>query len=160
MTTHKNIDYLANHTQYIEKIARWRTNEWSRYNPSITYSTSVSCFKEHCNYDKLPLTYLYFEKSEPVGMFSLRIEELPQYGHFKPWIGGLCVQKKFRSKGIGSILVNYAEEVVSSFHYKALYLFIFNLELQSWYENLGYESLKTDTFNNSPIIVMRKNIKT
>jgi GNAT superfamily N-acetyltransferase len=159
MILHKQFDYLANHIQYLAKIARWRTNEWSRYNPTLTYAYSLKSFKEHCNYNKLPITYLYFENSKPIAMFSIRTIELLQYKHLEPWIGGIYVQKNYRNRGIGKRLIHYAEKVVASLNYKVLYLFIFDLKLQSWYENLGYKVFETNIFNNYPIIVMKKDIK-
>jgi GNAT superfamily N-acetyltransferase len=158
MIENLKIDYLMNHPNHIEQLAKWRTNEWGKYNNLLTYEYSIKSFKDHCNNNKLPLTYICLENAKPIGMVSLRKEELPEYRHLEPWIGGLFVDQPYRKNGVGSYLLAHVEKKTAALNYKFLHLFIFDLNLLSWYQHLGYEVLEHNIFNNYPIIVMRKNI--
>ena len=75
------------------------------------------------------------------GTAALRVHDLPGHENITPWLGGVYVAPEFRNRGIGTALCATVEQQAKAlFDISTLYLF--TLDKQAWYENLGWSMFK------------------
>lgn len=137
--------------------ARWCLNEWGEVWPDDTVET----YEEHyasTNEDPvhLPLVLAAIEDNQLRGVVTLiNDDELPGATE-GPWLAACFVDPHHRSKGIGDGLVRAAEAKAKELGYSTLYLYTWS-ELR-WYEQRGWQPLRTVTFANKDTTVMQKEL--
>ncbi|MBY0500640.1 MAG: GNAT family N-acetyltransferase [Alphaproteobacteria bacterium] len=151
-----HIEYLADFPQYTSLAAEWRYIEWSTFNPELTWDFLNDSMKRHLNRSELPLTLLAFNKSDLVGMVSLRKYDLKDHENMTPWVASLYVVPEYRKQGIGELLVKAAEAKARILNYKKIFLYSFNHLLETWYNKLGYKKIEEGNVYGNPIYVMSK----
>ncbi|MFM0287379.1 GNAT family N-acetyltransferase [Paraburkholderia megapolitana] len=79
----------------------------------------------------------------PVGTFSLDLEDERHWGPQQPiagYVHGLCVRSGFNGRGIGSFMLDWCANTVSSLsrHLVRLDCAVHNAKLCAYYESLGF----------------------
>ena len=97
------------------------------------------------------------QDGEVIGFIVLNL-----HGGFVGYIQSICVAPRWRSRGIGRKLVDFAEDRVFR-HYPNMFICVssFNPGAQRFYRNLGYEvvgALKDFMVNGHSEILLRKSI--
>ena len=106
------IDYLANHPELAEELARFSWNEW----PSIyehrgqTFADALSKYQERKNVNSIPLALVAFAGGKLVGTVSLKDDDLEIRPEIKHWLGGLFVFPEWRAPSVASALIRRATE--------------------------------------------------
>ena len=150
-----NIVYLADHPKLVPVLAEWAYKEWNIYDPSYTKEKALNSFKLKLNYNKLPLTLVAIEETVAVGMISLKSAISPTgYADKGPWISSLYVIPGKRGIGLGKILMLEIKKAALALGYNELFLFTSVPQAKTWYENLGWEKITTDLYQNHQIIIM------
>ena len=161
-TLKKNIEIklLADCPEHIPYLSNlWYQHIGKQWVPNASIERSKQRYAEHLNRDKLPLTLVAIKDTIPVGMASLRERDSESLkSEFKPWLGSLVVDEKYRHEGIGQILIDAIKDKAKKLNYFKLYLLTFDLTLPSWYAKLGWQSIGTDQLHGNPITIMRINL--
>jgi GNAT superfamily N-acetyltransferase len=90
-------------------------------------------------------------------MAALRVDDLPGYEHFTPWLGGVYVAPEFRKCGIGRELCSEVERQAKEiFNISKLYLF--TLDKKAWYKKLGWHYLQPCAWCGYPGDILFKNL--
>ncbi len=145
---------LKNYPEAMPQLAHiWLEVLGKIWVPDITIEHATKRFMEHLNDDALPLTLVAFESDTPVGMCSLRVTDGIR-AELTPWLGSLVVDPTYQGLGIGKMLIDSTKEKAKEMGYARLYLFTFDLSLQSYYSALGWKKIGMDEFAGHPVIVM------
>ena len=91
------IEYLANHPELADELARLSWTEWqSLYEQrGETFSDSLRKYRERINIDRLPLALVALAGAELVGTVSLKHNDLDIRPELNPWAACLS----FRNGG-------------------------------------------------------------
>lgn len=71
-----------------------------------------------------------------------------------PWLESLVVDKAYQNQGVGKLLVQKVKQKARDLHFKKLYLFAFEPNLVTYYEQLGFQSIGTDRFKDRAVTIM------
>jgi N-acetylglutamate synthase-like GNAT family acetyltransferase len=139
-----NISFLADHPEFIETLAPLVAEHWRPILTQETMQSRAAKFRTHLNYDTLPITWVAHSGSQVFGTAALRVHDLPDLDNLTPWLGGVYVAPEFRNRGVGTALCSTVEQQAKELGISTLYLF--TLEKQVWYENLGWSMFQPCTW--------------
>jgi GNAT superfamily N-acetyltransferase len=169
------IDYLADHPQLVEELARLSWKEWREIyqRRGQTLEDSLKNYQERMNTERLPLTLVALralhgdslsgraEKhgavSELVGMVSLKFHDMDTRPDLDPWLGGLLVLPEWRKRGVGTMLMNRAEEETRRLNVPRLYLWTHSAE--GLYLKLGWQVVERTDYCGRLVVIMQKETK-
>ncbi|MDP4183324.1 MAG: GNAT family N-acetyltransferase [Bacillota bacterium] len=115
------IEYLCENKQYIDTVVKWIYNEFIKgIRPGISYERVESGFWQRGK-EALPITIVVVEDKTCIGAASLVVNDLKPR-EYTPWLAGLYVDKEYRNKGIGKVLIKEIEAIAHRFGYDTLYL--------------------------------------
>lgn len=146
------IDYLANHPDWIATIAEWHHNEWGHLHENATLQRRIEKLEAQLNYDTIPIAFVAKLKSVPVGSASIVKHDLPDRKDLSPWVASVYVLPEYRKQGIGSALVNKAVEKAHEMQIPRLYLFTWNQE--KLYAELGWEVIEKTVAFGFDVVIM------
>ncbi|MCW8408247.1 GNAT family N-acetyltransferase [Legionella sp. PATHC035] len=148
------IDLLKNNLNVIPDLARmWREGLGKIWLPDVPLEVVEQRFRNHANYDTMPLTFVAFDQEKPIGMCSLR-ENDGIRPDLMPWLGSLTVAPEYQNQGLGKRLVEVTKEQAKRMGYEILYLFAFDRTIPNYYQSLGWRIIDTDHFKGHPVTVM------
>ena len=147
-----SVDYLADHRQFIETLARWHHETWSYLSPSTTLAQRVERLRGNARVGQIPTTLVVLQDGRPVGCASLVSSDLSIRQHLSPWLASVYVEPALRNKGVGSILVRHAMQEANRLGHDDLYLY--TPDRQSFYARLGWCEIEKCLYRNYPMSVM------
>jgi GNAT superfamily N-acetyltransferase len=149
------IDYLADHPELLDELARLSWTEWRQVyqQRNQTLAHSVKNYRERMNTDRLPLTLVALHAGELVGMVSLKFHDMDTRPDLDPWLGGLLVLPESRNRGVGTMLMHRATEEAHRLHIPQLYLWTHSAE--ALYRKLGWQVVERTHYFGNPAVVMK-----
>lgn len=160
MLNNIQIEYLADHSELVPILANWSYQEWRSYDPSLTIEKALINFKLKLNHNKIPLTLVAIENTDPIGMVSLKPTITPEgYADKCPWIGSIYIIPGKRGIGLGKQLMTEIEKIALKLGYSELFLYTSIPNARDWYLHLGWKIIKTDIYQNHQITIMHYIIK-
>lgn len=84
-----------------------------------------------------PHIYLLIHNDEIIGSFSILEYELKD-SNLSPWLACVVINKKYRRKGYGKILLQYINEIIEK-NFNTIYL---TTELIGFYEKIDFKLIK------------------
>src|SRR5690348_10302966 len=108
------IDYLADHPQYLPQLTQWLFEEWGHILNEQTPEPRMKKLQAHMNRDKLPIAWVAHVDGQLLGTAALRIHDLETREDLTPWLGGVFVGPEFRRRGIGEALCATVEREATS----------------------------------------------
>ena len=151
------IDLLANHPEFIETLAPVASEHWKTINPAETVKGRIEKYQKHLNRDSLPLAWVAFSEQWVFGIAALRRFDLPDRMDLSPWLGGVFVVPDFRRRGIGEALCKEVELYAKSLE-NTQKLFLFTLDLQRWYEKMGWKFYDDCIWQGNKGVIMQKDL--
>jgi GNAT superfamily N-acetyltransferase len=154
------IDYLANHPELAEELARFSWNEW----PSIyehrgqTFADALRTYQERTNVDSIPLALVAFAGGKLVGTVSLKDDDLEIRPEIKHWLGGLFVVPEWRGRSVASALMRRATEEARRL--KVLRLFLWTSSAEGLYLKLGWQPVERTDYCGTRIVIMENDFTT
>ena len=150
---------LADRPEVIPIIASWIYDEWSFLYAGKTRQYVENFLHERLHKKQLPITFVAFQSGEPVGTVSLKEFDIETRTDLTPWVTSLYVVKSLRGKGIGSRLMEAAEEKAGKLGIKKLFLFTADPDLAArFYRKLGWKTKEKTIYNSYKIIIMEKRL--
>ncbi|MEJ8555047.1 GNAT family N-acetyltransferase [Tepidibacter sp. Z1-5] len=141
-----DIVYLCDYTQYTEIVARWIFEEFVKsIRPEVTFDMVLNRVKERNKYD-IPVTLIVLEGDLCLGTVSLFNNDLKNRPNLEPWLASLIVNKEFRNRGIGKLLVDEIIKIAKNRDYKQLYLR--TEKAVDYYKKLGWDYIE-ETFDDN-----------
>ena len=135
----------------------WAARLLSESEPWITLGVGFEKTLQNCSDEEL-LLYIAHCGEMPCGLIIID----PRGVAGSPYIKSIAVTESFRNKGIGAILIDFAE---NSFRSTSRYIFLcvssFNTRARSFYKKLGYAEigeLKDYIINGASEMLMSKRL--
>ena len=143
------IEYLCNHINYAEIVARWIYDEFiNGIRDGFSYEDILNS-RKNCHEEKLPIILIALIGDRCVGTVSVVVNDL-KCRDYTPWLAALYVDKQFRNQGIGRQLTDSAKKVATQLGYKEL--FLRTEHAADYYKKLGWTFVESchDNFNLKP----------
>jgi GNAT superfamily N-acetyltransferase len=136
------IDIIPLHLcpEYAPILAHWAYHEWYQ-DRSVGFDVVLKAYLGRVNDDSLPQCLVAVEDSLPVGMATLKLNELWSRKDLNPWLSSLFVHSARRNRGIGSELVGAVLARSTELGYGGAFLFIGRKgadRLERYYTRLGW----------------------
>ena len=132
---------LHHYPAYASILACWAYQEWYR-NRSLGFDIVSRAYQERAKGDSLPQSFVALADSLPVGMVTLKLDDLRSHADINPWLASLYVVPVFRNRGIGHNLIRAIMGRAQQLGYKSLHLFLGQsgpLRLERYYCKRGWE---------------------
>jgi GNAT superfamily N-acetyltransferase len=162
------IEYLANHPELVDELARLSWKEWQEVyqQRDETLEDSLKNYRGRMNIDRLPLTLVAVRagraensgsESELIGMVSLKFHDMDTRPDLDPWLGGLLVLPEWRNRGVGTMLMHRATEEARRLNVPRLFLWTASAE--GLYLKLGWRTIERTDYCGLRIVIMQKETK-
>jgi predicted N-acetyltransferase YhbS len=139
--------------QHIEQLATWHFGEWGDLNPANDVPARVARFHQQLLANGLPTTWVAVDEQNVLGSASLVAHDLELRSHLTPWLASVFVAPAQRGRGIGRSLVRRVMDHVEQLEIPRFYLF--TMDQESFYRELGWETLEKLVYCDRPIVVMQ-----
>lgn len=150
------IEYLADHKDVIQTLARWSYDEWIYLHPERTLSDVEQSMLERSNIEHLPLCLVALENDNVIGMIALKTSDLETRPNLTPWVAGLYVDIKNRGKGVGTKLVLSIEKKAARLGVSKL--FLYTPDAEGFYLKLNWIVRERTEWQDHSVTVMEKDI--
>lgn len=127
--------------EFYPVLARWAYDEWYR-NRSLAFDLVLHAFFARTKDDSLPQSFVAVENSAPVGMATLKLDDLWARKDINPWLSSLYVHPGYRRHGIGQALVQSVISRARDIGFHDCYLFLGQTHkecLKEYYTKRGWE---------------------
>jgi GNAT superfamily N-acetyltransferase len=141
---------LYNNPHYAPILAYWAYNEWYKQR-SYGFGLVMKAYLCRAQGDSLPQSFVALEDSLPVGMGTLKLDDLWSRKDLNPWLSSLYVVPEFRGRGIGNVIVSQIIERSRGLGFKSLYLFLGQRQperLERYYIAGGWEVFASSKDND------------
>lgn len=146
------IDYLADHPEFISEVARWHHEEWSYIRPGDTIEARTIRLRAECGRGEIPTTFVAFSNSTALGSAMLIAHDMETHMDLTPWLASVFVEPDHRRQGIASALIGHVVECAARLGVKRLYLFTEGAE--QMYLRLGWSVLERTSYRGEDAVVM------
>jgi predicted N-acetyltransferase YhbS len=149
-----NLDYLGNHPELAEQLAKFSWTEWRDIYEARgdTFADAKRNYRERTNIDALPLALVALADEQLIGTVSLKHADLELRPELSPWLGGLCVVPEWRRRGVASLLVQRAVEEAARIGLPKLFLWTSSAE--ALYQKLEWCVVERVRYCGKWIVIM------
>ena len=128
----------------LNKLANWLYEMWGR-DEEQTIEGMKSYVLNSMQEKRLPQLYELYLKEKIIGIYSFTYDDLTPRPDIYPWLANVYIEKKYRGKGYGRILINSVKEnLKNNTKIKEIYLYT---KHDGLYEKFGWTFItEIDTF--------------
>ncbi len=139
--------------EYASILAFWSFREWYM-NRSLDFNLIIRAYEDRIDDSKLPIAWVAVEDRIPVGMVTLKENDLWARKDLNPWLASLYVLPEYRKRRIGKLLIEKVIEKASLLNITRLYLFAdaHNDFLCNYYNKTGWNFLEKEKGNDENLI--------
>jgi GNAT superfamily N-acetyltransferase len=152
------IDYLADHPEFLPTLAQWHHREWGYLRPGDSVEARAGRMQTLCGHEELPTTFIAFSEGTLLGSAMLIAHDMDTRKELTPWLAGVYVAPEHRRKGIGSALVERVVECAERLGVARLYLYTPSAERM--YSKLGWSPMERVEYRGSDVLIMQRNLGT
>lgn len=158
--TGPQIDELAHHLELGPLLAGWHAEEWAHLYPPDVWNREVATaeFAAMGTPGTIPTTWIAFDGDgrravDVMGSVSLTAsDDLPGFEALTPWLVSLFVHPRFRSRGVGGLLVEHLLGQARGMGVERVHLFTAGQE--AYYLARGWRTLAHTDAHGHPAAVM------
>lgn len=143
------IKLLKDHPDYAPILAFWSFQNWYRER-TIPFDTIVKSYLQRTGDGSLPMAWVALDRGMPVGMASLKENDLWSRKDLNPWLASLYVLPEFRKRGIAGELIRSVVDKTGGLGYGRLHLFVSyseGVDIERFYTDRGWSYLE-DALDN------------
>ena len=153
-----SVGFLADHQGAILTVSQWLVREWGTDKSPAAVDEFAHALRAKLNRDRLPLQLVALFEQRVIGIAMLKEHELRAvHPELSNWLGSVFVDPQFRSRGVGSMLVEAIEHLARSLGVRALHLQTEDLS-GGLYVNLGWKPLRTVEYEGLRRLIMSKDL--
>lgn len=144
--------------EVIPVLVEWLYEDWHSYDRTLTREKLSLSFKERLQSQEIPITFVLFRNTKPIGMVSVKKISYEEFTDFPPdsvWMGSLRVVQEERKSGLGERLVRFAAEIAKHYGYKEIFFYTSDPNNVPWYKKRGAEVLCEREFRDHQITIMK-----
>ncbi len=145
-----DIRLLRDLPEYAPILAFWSYREWYMER-DITFDVVLKAYKARASGTSVPLSFCAVTRALPVGMVSLKRDDLWNRKDLNPWLASLYVVPEFRNRGIAGSLMQAVITEAAGLGLDTLYLFLGRPEinkLRDYYVKRGWVFFDHGTDND------------
>ena len=146
------IEYLADRTDALPILARWKHKEWGHLRAGDTVEKRQARLAETAHRDRIPLTVVALQGEEVLGSASLIEHDMETRMELTPWLAGVYVGEAYRCRGIGAELVRRIMSEAGKLKVPLLYLYTVHSE--KFYAALGWTFLERTSYLEHDVVIM------
>jgi GNAT superfamily N-acetyltransferase len=150
------IDYLADHPEFLPTLAQWHHQEWGHMRPGDSAEARAARTQALCGHEEIPTVFIAFSGGTLFGSAMLVANDMDTRRELTPWLAGVYVAPEHRRKGIGSALVGRVVECAKRLGVARLYLYTPSAERM--YLQLGWSSMERVEYRGSDALIMHRNL--
>ncbi len=135
------VTLLNNYPEFAPVLGHWSYLNWYR-DRDIECITVMRSYQQRARDEQVPVCYVAIEDTAPVGMVTLKNDDLWSRKDLNPWLASLYVLQDYRRRGIANDLINAVTARAGEMGYKKLYLFLGQEEqdrLETYYKKRGWK---------------------
>jgi GNAT superfamily N-acetyltransferase len=147
MKNNIQIDFLANHKQYVDAVARFWCLEWGSEKSEQGIEKTKNRILSRLNTDKIPLILIAFTGDKCIGTVAIVEDDLEKRPDLTPWIASVYIEENHRGHGIAKLLVETAMRKAKALGLKNIYLH--TETAHGLYDKMGWQRLAETTNDRS-----------
>jgi GNAT superfamily N-acetyltransferase len=135
-----DIQPLHNQPDFAPILAHWSYRQWYMER-DIPFRAVLESYRTRAAGEDIPLSFCAVAHTIPVGMVSLKLDDLWNRKDLNPWLASLYVIPEFRKRGVGGLLLNAVTSRATGLGLERIYLFLGQHEkaaLQAYYSSRGW----------------------
>ncbi len=143
---------------YAPILGFWSYMEWYK-DRSISFDLVTKAYKARIDDTSLPISWVAIEDEFPVGMISLKENDLWHRKDLNPWLASLYVLPEFRNLGIGSSLIEETIGKSKQLDFDNLFLFVSEDRrnaLHNFYSKRDWRYTENSTGNDNDMVSIYK----
>lgn len=135
---------------YAPILAFWSYREWYQKR-DIDLNIVILDYISRSKNENIPVTFIALKNSLPIGMVTLKKNDLWSRKDLSPWLTSLYVDPKYINNGIASLLIDKIGDYAKEKGFDQFYLFIGendNIDLENFYKKRGWKFLESAIDND------------
>ena len=150
------IEYLADHKEFVPLLAQWHHKEWSSLRPEATIEAREDRLLAACGRRQIPTCFIAIEGGELIGSSMLVANDMDNRPELSPWLASVFVRPDRRASGFGSALVRRVVEEAEVLQTGRLYLYTPNKV--AFYRRLGWTVHERTEYRGTAVTIMARDI--
>lgn len=146
------IDYLADHQDFIPTLAQWHHREWAYLRPGDSVEARTRRLRGRCGHREIPTVVIAFTDSMLAGSAMLVEHDMDTRMGLSPWLAGVFVAPDHRRRGIGATLVRRVIDDATALGVQRLYLYTPSTE--HFYARRGWLLVEHTSYRGADVAVM------
>jgi GNAT superfamily N-acetyltransferase len=144
--------YLSDFPEYIPTVAKWLYDEFAHEFRDINLEDWTKLFST--SQQGGSTTIIALENDQILGTASLDLDDLPLRPELSPWLASVYVPVAYRSRGIGSLLIEHVEQEARRQGFSKIVLY--TLDHEGFYARRGWGVLERLNYWDRDLVVMEK----
>jgi GNAT superfamily N-acetyltransferase len=113
---------LALHRELVPLLASWFIEEWPEWYGQGGRGNALADLTAFAtSQSTLPIGFIAFDETSPVGVATLKPDSLPTHRHLCPWAAAALVPPSRRGRGIGAKLLGALVQHAGTLGYERVY---------------------------------------
>ena len=146
------INYLADHQDFIPTLAEWHHREWAYLRPGDSVAARITRLRGYCGHREIPTVLVAFTDRTLAGSAMLVEHDMDTRTELSPWLAGVFVAPDHRRHGVGAALVRRVIVDATALGVHRLYLYTPNTE--NFYSSRGWALVERTSYRGADVAVM------
>ncbi|MBM4103671.1 MAG: GNAT family N-acetyltransferase [Planctomycetes bacterium] len=147
-----DIDYLADHPEFILTLAQWHHQEWAYLRPGDTLEARIARLRAEIGHRQIPTTVIAFKEQCLLGSAMLIQHDMDTRMDLSPWLASVFVSPDYRRQGIGAALI---ERIIQEARALDIYrLYLYTPSAEQFYLQRGWSAVERTRYRNTDVVIM------
>ena len=143
---------LIEHQNILEKLAHWHYTEWGYLYPEENVQNFIEDLRGSKPCGPLPATWVLMDGEDVWGSASIIEQDMTTNTDLSPWLANVYIHPDKRGLGLGQALIKATLEQCQKRGFEEL--FLFTSDRECFYESMGWETLKQETYQGTKVSIM------